>query len=63
MVNDVKLFESEAVEDEIEKALNYLTTIPQSEQFLESVKTSGKKLCVDLPPHEREIRINEMVSI
>ena len=62
-MNDVKLFESEAMEDEIEKALNHLTTLPQSEQFLESVKTSGKKLCMDLPPNERETRINGMVSV
>lgn len=63
MVKDVKLFENEAVDDEIEKALNYLTTVPQNEGFLESVKTSGKKLCMDLAPNERESRINEMVSL
>ncbi len=58
----MKLFESEAAEDEVEKALNYLTSMPQNEQFLQSVKNSGKKLCRDLSPDKREIRINEMVS-
>lgn len=58
----MKLFENEAVDDEVEKALNYLITMPQSEQFLESVKSSGKKLCMDMSPGEREKRINEMVS-
>ena len=62
-MNDFKLFENEAVDDEIEKALDYLITVPQNENFLESIKTGGKKLCMDLAPNKRETRINEMVRL
>lgn len=60
-VGDLQLFANEEAADEVEKALNYLIEMPQSEQFLESVKSSGKKLCVNLSPERREKRINEMV--
>lgn len=59
---DVKLFQSEEEEDELEKALDYLLNVPKNEQFLESIKSSGKKLCMDLTPEKRETRINEMVN-
>ncbi|KAK7580694.1 hypothetical protein V9T40_001323 [Parthenolecanium corni] len=62
IANDVKLFESEEVDDEVERALNYLISVPQNEQFLDSVKSSGKKLCMDLSQEKREHRINEMIS-
>lgn len=58
----MKLFANEEEENEVEKALSYLLTMPKNEQFLESIKSSGKKLCMDLSPENREIRINEMVS-
>lgn len=60
---DVKLFESEEIDDEVEKALTCLISVPQNEQFLESVKSSGKKLCMDLSQEKREHRINEMVKM
>lgn len=59
----MKLFESEEVDDEVERALNYLISVPQNEQFLDSVKSSGKKLCMDLSQEKREHRINEMVKM
>lgn len=61
-VGDLQLFANEEAADEVEKALNYLIEMPQSEQFLESVKSSGKKLCVNLSPERREKRINEMIT-
>lgn len=61
MCTDGTLFRSVKCDGEVEKALSYLLSMPHNEQMLESVKSSGKKLCVDLLPSEREIRINEMV--
>ncbi|XP_065199835.1 PDZ domain-containing protein 8 [Planococcus citri] len=60
--DDLKLFEDEEEDDELEKALDYLLNVPKNEQFLESIKNSGKKLCMDLSPKRRELRINEMIT-
>ncbi|XKL67286.1 hypothetical protein PGB90_002777 [Kerria lacca] len=60
--NDVTLFECTAVDNEVKLALENLMSMPQDERFLESVKISGKKLCVELPSEQREKRINEIIS-